>query len=62
MSRQRSGKEARAFQDMSPVFVATLKKIIANISQFNTTQDRKFRKVPRGGRDGVLFSVKRPTP
>ncbi|MDD5019026.1 MAG: histidinol dehydrogenase [Candidatus Omnitrophica bacterium] len=55
--RVSEAEKSAAFQDMSPEFVATLKKIIANISQFYTTQDRKFRKAP-GGRDGVFLGEK----
>lgn len=54
--RVSEAEKSAAFQDMKPEFIATLKKIIANVSAFYATQDKKFRR--KTGRDGVFLGEK----
>lgn len=49
-------EKSAAFQDMKPAFIATLKKIIANVSKFYERQDRKFRK--QKNQDGIFLGEK----
>jgi len=54
--RVSEAEKSAAFQDIHPQFIATLKKIIANVSRFYSHQDRKFRK--QKSQDGVFLGEK----